>query len=77
MKIYLSKTHSDEEGEIAEEGKLGIIYGKKEQLLKLCDFFKQVEEHLKTNNNCHMHLRDSLENWNSKSDIDLEINLEK
>ena len=42
MKLYLSKTHSDEDGPYADEGKLGIIYSSKEDIIKLCDFFEKV-----------------------------------
>ncbi|GAA0871621.1 hypothetical protein GCM10009117_07670 [Gangjinia marincola] len=77
MKIYLSKAHSDEDGSFAVEGKQGIIYGTKEDIMNLCSFFKQVESHIKENENCHMHFRDSLKNWNKDKHIDLEINLEK
>jgi len=43
MKIYLSKTHSDEDGPFADEGKLAIIYSNKNDLIKLCDFFEKVK----------------------------------
>jgi len=75
MKIHFSKSHSDEDGPFAEEGKLGIIHGTKDEILELCAFFKQVENHLSTNDNCHMQFRDNLENWNKSNHIDLEINV--
>ena len=76
MKIYLSKTHSDEDGPFADEGKLGIIYSSKEDLIKLCDFFEKVKKEISDKDNIHMHFRDSFENWNGKNHIDLEINIE-
>lgn len=76
MKIYLSKTHSDQDGPFADEGKLGIIYSSKEDLEKLCDFFEKVKKELSVKENIHMHFRDSFENWNPKNHIDLEINIE-
>lgn len=75
MKIYLSRTHSDEDGEFAEEGKMGKIYGNKEDILNLCSFFRKVEKHLRANESCHMHFRDSFVIWNKMNHIDLEINL--
>jgi len=75
MKIYLSKTHADEDGSFAEEGKLGIVYGSKEEILNLCNFFKKVEKHIKNNDICHMHFRDNCPNWNKEEHVDLEINL--
>lgn len=76
MKLYLSKTHSDEDGPFAEEGKLGIIYSKKEDLIKLCDFFEQVKRELKMGENIHLQFRDSFDDWNKKNHIDIEINVE-
>jgi len=46
MKLYLSDTHSDEEGTILGEGKLGILFSSKEDLKKLCDFFESVKKEL-------------------------------
>jgi len=75
MKIYISKSHSDEDGSLAEEGKLGIIYSSKSDILELCDFFENVKNHLEKNDNCHMQLRDNFINWNKDKHIDLEINI--
>ncbi len=77
MKIYLSKTHSDEEGSFAEEGKLAIIYGSKQDILNLCSFFKQVEKIIQEDDKCHLQFRDNYSNWNKQKHIDLEINLVK
>ena len=46
MKLYLSKAHSDEDGPLAKEGKLGIIYSSKEDIIRLCDFFTEVQRQL-------------------------------
>jgi len=75
MKIFQSKTHSDQEGPEAEEGKLGIIYSSKEDLLALCDFFDEVRQAVTKNKNVHMQFRDSHPNWNSKDHIDFEVNM--
>jgi hypothetical protein len=78
MKLYLSKTHSDEDDDdLVTAGKLVMIYGTKQEVLELCDFFKSVEKHLNQNEFCHMHLRDHLTDWNSKENVDIEINAEK
>lgn len=77
MNLYLSKTHSDEDDdEPVQTGKFGIINGTKNEILKLCGFFKSIEKHLKNNDNCHMHLRDYLDQWNAEKDIDIEINVD-
>lgn len=77
MNLYLSKTHSDEDHDLpVETGKLAMIFGSKTDILKLCDFFKSVEMHLKENENCHMHFRDHPANWDRNSDVDIEINAE-
>lgn len=76
MKLYLSKTHSDEDGPFAEEGKLGIIYSSKDVILKLCDFFEQVKNHLEKDDNCHIYFRDSFAGWKKDEHIDLEINID-
>jgi len=76
MKLYLSKTHSDEDGSYAEEGKLGILYGSKEDILGLCNYFEKVKEHILKNDNCHMHFRDNFKNWDKNHHIDLEVNLD-
>ena len=77
MKLYLSKNHSDEDGPFAEEGKLGVIYSSKDDIIKLCEFFEQVKSHIEKNDNCHMHFRDSFKEWEKNGYIDLEINVEK
>lgn len=76
MKLYLSKTYSDENGPYADEGKQGIIYSSKEDLIKLCDFFEKVREELSDKKTIHMHFRDSFENWNRENHIDIEVNIE-
>jgi hypothetical protein len=76
MKLYLSKNHSDEDGPFAEEGKLGIIYSSKDDILKLCNFFEQVKKRVEKNDDCHMHFRDSFAEWAKNDHIDIEINIE-
>lgn len=76
MKLYLSKSHSDEDGPFANEGKLAIIYSSKEDLLKLCNFFEKVKNELSNQENIHMHFRDSFNSWNRENHIDIEINIE-
>ena len=76
MKLYVSKSHSDEEGPYADSGKLGIIYSSKEDIIKLCDFFDKVRNELSDNENLHMHFRDSFDEWNREQHIDIEVNLE-
>jgi len=76
MKLYLSNTHSDEEGEIIGEGKLGILFSSKKDLIKLCDFFESVKKELSNHKNIHMHFRDSFKEWSSEDHIDIEINVE-
>lgn len=76
MKIYLSKTHSDEDGSFAVEGKLGILYSKREDLIELCNFFEKVKDELSKRKNIHMHFRDSFNEWNRENHIDIEINVE-
>jgi glycosylphosphatidylinositol transamidase (GPIT) subunit GPI8 len=76
MKLYLSKTHSDEDGPYADEGKLGIIYSSREDIIKLCDFFEKVRNELTEQENIHMHFRDSFDDWNRENYIDIEVNVE-
>ena len=76
MKLYLSKAHSDEDGPLAKEGKLGIIYSSKEDIVKLCDFFADIKDQLKNSEKIHMHFRDSFNDWNKDKYIDFEINIE-
>lgn len=76
MKVYVAKQHSDEDDdEPVSTGKLAMIYGTKKELLDLCDFFNSVQQHLNENENCHLHLRDHLSNWD-KDNIDIEVNTE-
>jgi hypothetical protein len=76
MNLYLSKTHSDEIDENpVEVGKLGILYGSKDEINKLCDFFSEVKEYLRNNDSCHLHFRDSFDEWNRDVHFDIEINV--
>jgi len=74
MNLYSSKTYSDEDG-TAEEVKSAMIYAKKDELLKICDFFEKVKEHLNEHDNCHMHLCDNYDGWRKVKNFDLEVNL--
>ena len=76
MKLYLSKTHCDEDEPKAEEGKWGLIYSSKKDLLKLCNFFDKVRSELNEQENIHMHFRDSFDEWNREEFIDIEVNVE-
>ena len=76
MKLYLSKTHSDEDGSYADQGKLGLLYSNREDLNRLCDFFEQVKSEMKKHDNIHMHFRDSFDEWSKENHIDIEINVE-
>jgi len=73
MELYLSKNHSDEEHS-AEKGVYGLVFSSKEDVIKLCEFFEKVKEHLKDNDKCHMHFRDSFEEWNKDDHFDIEVN---
>ena len=75
MKLYLSKTHADQDGPMAEEGRLGILYTSKENFLKMCDFFEEVKHQLQDKDDIHMHFRDFHENWDGGQHIDLEVNI--
>ncbi|HAD98716.1 MAG TPA: hypothetical protein DCG19_14990 [Cryomorphaceae bacterium] len=75
MKLYLSQTHSDEDGPFAEEGKLGIIYSSRENLMELCNFFEKVKNELLHLEHLHMHFRDSFEAWDPQTHIDIEVNI--
>lgn len=77
MRIFLREGFSDEEGPMADEGKLGIIYGSEEELLKICDFFEEVKRSLSESSMFHLHLRDCYEGWNKEEHIDIEVNLLK
>ncbi|MFA7327299.1 MAG: hypothetical protein WC121_11585 [Candidatus Kapaibacterium sp.] len=75
MKLNFSKTYSDEDGK-ADEAKLGMIYANKDDLLKICEFFEQVKNHISKNDICHLHLSDSFDGWKKGKHIDLEVNLD-
>ncbi|MFK8044144.1 MAG: hypothetical protein AB8B72_01515 [Crocinitomicaceae bacterium] len=77
MKLFLSKVHSEENGPNAKEGKHGIVYSSKEDIVRLSEFFNKVTEYLKTNEYCHMQFRDSFEGWNKEEHIDIEINVDE
>ena len=55
MKLYLLKAHSDEDGPLAKEGKLGIIYSSKEDIIRLCDFFAEIKGKQNSSEEIHMH----------------------
>lgn len=76
VKIYSSKTHSDEEGPHAEEGKHAILNTNRSDVHRPAAFLEQVKKHLEKNNSCHMHFRDSFPEWNRKDHIDIGINVE-
>lgn len=76
MNLYSSKTYSDEEGN-ADQVKSAMIFGSKDELLKIYDFFDKVKELISTNNLCHMHLCDDFEKWKKNKDFDLEITLKE
>lgn len=78
MNLYLSKKHSDEDDdEPVSTGKLAMIYGTKQEILELCEFFTSVEKHLNENDYSHLHFRDHLANWNGKVNVDIEVNAGK
>lgn len=78
MRLFLSTTHSDEDGPDPEEGKYGMIYGSRAELSELCDFFQDVkEELLRGRDKLHLHFRDYATNWDRKTDIDIEVNLKE
>jgi len=70
MNLYFSNTYSDEDG-TAEKAKSGMIYGSKEELLKICEFFEKIKEHLSNNDNCHMHLCDNYKGWKKGVNFDI------
>jgi hypothetical protein len=76
MKLYLSKSHSDDDGFFPEQGKSGIIFSSKADVIKLCDFFEKVKNHIENNDKCHMHFRDSFLEWEKEKHIDIEINVD-
>lgn len=77
MKLYLSKTHSDEDGPLADEGKLAIIYSNREDIKRLSKFINEVDRYLDKNEYCHMQFRDHFEEWNKEHHIDIEINVDE
>ncbi|MCB9192874.1 MAG: hypothetical protein H6602_14540 [Flavobacteriales bacterium] len=76
MKIYLADSHSDEDGALATEGKLGILQVTKEDVARLAKFFADASKYLETNDYCHLQFRDSFDDWNKGEHIDIEINVE-
>ncbi|MFA4857760.1 MAG: hypothetical protein WC901_06390 [Candidatus Margulisiibacteriota bacterium] len=75
MKLWVSKTHSDEGEDLAKEGKLVIIKVTKEDVRQIASFFQKVSLYLKENDFCHMHFRDFLKGWNRKDDIDIQVDV--
>lgn len=75
MNLYFSTTYSDEDGK-AEKAKSGMIYASKDELLRICDFFEKVKNHISDNENCHMHLCDNYDGWQKGKNFDLEVNLD-
>ena len=76
MKAYLAENFSDEEGELATEGKSVIIHGNKSDIKSIAEFLTKVSQHLENNDYCHMHLQDSMAGWNKTEHIDIEITVE-
>lgn len=76
MKVFLADSFSDEEGPLAEEGKTVYIQGSREKLLELCQFFKEIANHLENDESCHMHFRDSSNSWNKQNYIDVAVDVE-
>lgn len=74
MELYYSRSHADEEGTV-DFAKMMLLFGSREELFKICNFFRIVESHLKKHKNCHLHLRDNFKNWGSLKDFDIEVNL--
>ena len=77
MKAWLAETFADEEGPMAIEGRNVIIQGSKEEVRAIAEFAREVADHLESNDYCHMHLSDSMKNWNKKNHIDIQLNVEK
>lgn len=77
MNLYFSKTYSDDDGALAEDAKLGMIYASKDELLEICEFFEQVKNHISNNDICHMHFRDYYDDWVKNKHFDLEVNLKQ
>jgi hypothetical protein len=76
MDLYSSKTYSDEEG-AADQVNSMMIFGSKNELLKICEFFEKVKTTIDNSNTCHMHLCDNFSNWSKKERFDLEISLKE
>lgn len=74
MEIYVSNSHA-EDGGVAIDGVLGIVYASKEDVIRLCEFFEKVKEHLKDCDKCHMHFRDSFKGWEKGKHFDIEVNV--
>ena len=77
MKAFLTETFSDEEGELAREGKTIYIRGSRQSLMELCSFFGSVAQHLKQNEACHMHFQDHAKGWAKKTHIDVSVDLDE
>ena len=76
MKVYLADSFSDEEGEMAVEGKTVYINASKERLIQLAEFFQSVADYVQKNDVCHMHFQDHAKDWNKEDFIDIAIELE-
>jgi len=63
MKFCLSKEHSDEDRPLTKDRKLGIIYSSRENVIRLCDFFVEIQGQLKNPEKTHMHFRDSFKDF--------------
>jgi hypothetical protein len=74
MKLYTSATFSDEDGE-AVSSKSAIVYGTKNEIFELAEFFAAVSAHLKKADSCHMHFSDFSKNWKKRNGIDIEVNV--
>lgn len=76
MKLYLSETHSDEDGPMAQEGKLCIIEANTSDIQRLAKFFNDVANFVNSHDGpCHMHFRDSFDGWNKSRHIDISVDL--
>jgi hypothetical protein len=75
MELYLSKTHADEDGPMAVDGKLAIIRCSKNDVQHLADFFNDICEDLKNTDKCHLHFRDHLKNWSKDKHIDIQVDV--
>ena len=77
MQAWLADTFSDEEGEVAAEGRTVIIRASKAELMAIAKFMAEVARHLEGANYCHMHLRDSMPGWSKSEHIDVEITVDE